>query len=125
MTEDVRYALRQIRKSPGFAAAAIVTLALGIGAAAAMFGLIDGVLLSPPPYAAPDRLVLVSPTRLDGRPYTQGTWFAQWLLLARREQDAGPAGALPLDLQLPGPARWQPVARGDGRHPQLLLDDRA
>ena len=80
MTEDVRYALRQIRKSPGFAAAAIVTLALGIGAAAAMFGLIDGVLLSPPPYAAPDRLVLVSPKRLDGRPYTQGTWFAQWLL---------------------------------------------
>ena len=74
------YALRQIRKSPGFAAAAIVTLALGIGAAAAMFGLIEGVLLSPPPYAAPDRLVLVSPKRVDGQPYTQGTWFAQWLL---------------------------------------------
>ena len=78
--EDVRYALRQVRKSPGFAAAAVVTLALGIGAAAAMFGLIDGVLLSPPPYAAPDRLVLVSPRRVDGQPYTQGTWFAQWML---------------------------------------------
>ena len=61
MMEDVRYALRQLRKAPAFAAAAIVTLALGIGAAAAMFGLIQGVLLSPPPYAAPDRLVLVSP----------------------------------------------------------------
>jgi len=77
--EDVRYALRQLRKAPAFAAAAIVTLALGIGAAAAMFGLIQGVLLSPPPYAAPDRLVLVSPRRIDGRPYTQGTWFAQWI----------------------------------------------
>jgi len=79
MLEDVRYALRQLRKAPAFAAAAIVTLALGIGAAAAMFGLIDGVLLSPPPYSAPDRLVLVSPRRIDGRPYTQGTWFAHWL----------------------------------------------
>jgi predicted permease len=77
--EDIRYALRQLRKAPAFAAAAIVTLALGIGAAAAMFGLIQGVLLSPPPYAAPDRLVLVSPRRVDGRPYTQGTWFAHWL----------------------------------------------
>ena len=78
MIDDLRYALRQIRKSPGFAATAIGTLALGIGAAAAMFGLIQGVLLSPPPYAAPDRLVLVSPKRIDGRPYALGTWFAHW-----------------------------------------------
>src|SRR4051812_2392341 len=79
MIDDVRYALRQLRKSPAFAAAAIVTLALGIGAAAAMFGLIQGVLLSRPPYAVPDRLVLVTPRRIDGAAYTQGTWLAQWL----------------------------------------------
>ena len=58
MIEDVRYALRQLRKNPGFAAAAVMTLGLGIGSAAAMFGLIQGVLLSPPPYTDPDRLVL-------------------------------------------------------------------
>ena len=122
MTEDVRYALRQIRKSPGFAAAAIVTLALGIGAAAAMFGLIHGVLLSPPPYAAPDRLVLVSPKRVDGRPYTQGTWFAQWLLWRAESKTLDPPALYRWTfnfLVLPDGSR---VARRYGRHPQLLLD---
>ena len=79
MIEDVRYALRQLLKNPGFAAAAVITLGLGIGAAAAMFGLIQGVLLTPPPYADPDRLVLVSPQRLDGRPYTSGSSIGQWV----------------------------------------------
>ena len=60
MIEDVRYGLRQLRKNPGFATVAILTLALGIGAAAAMFGLIQGVLLPPPPYADPARIVLLA-----------------------------------------------------------------
>jgi putative ABC transport system permease protein len=79
MRDDVRYGVRQLRKNPGFAAAAVTTLALGIGTAAAMFGLIQGVLLSPPPYSDPDRLVFVSPSRLDRQPYTQGTTIGQWL----------------------------------------------
>jgi putative ABC transport system permease protein len=79
MLDDLRYAFRQLRKDPGFAAIAILTLAIGIGAAAAMFGLIQGVLLSPPPYEDPDRLVLVSPARLDGAPYDQRPTTAQWL----------------------------------------------
>jgi putative ABC transport system permease protein len=79
MIEDVRYALRQLRKNPGFAVTGVITLGLGIGAAAAMFGLIQGVLLSPPPYADPSRLVLVSPSRIDGQPYTQGTTIGQWI----------------------------------------------
>ena len=77
MLEDVRYALRQARKSPGFAFAAITTLALGIGAAAAMFVLIQGVLLSPPPYANPGRLVFLTQARLDGQPYQQGMTIGQ------------------------------------------------
>ena len=71
MIEDARYAFRQLWKNPGFTVVAVMTLALGIGAAAAMFGLIQGVLLSPPPYVEPDRLVLVSAARTDGQPYNQ------------------------------------------------------
>ena len=78
MLDDVRYALRQLRKNPGFAAVAITTLALGIGAATAMFGLIQGVLLSPPPYADPGRVVLISSARIDGKPYTDPSTIAQW-----------------------------------------------
>lgn len=79
MTDDVRFALRQLRKNPGFAAIALITLALGIGAAAAMFGLIQGVLLSPPPYRDPGRVVLISPARSDGGPYRRGATIGQWL----------------------------------------------
>jgi predicted permease len=54
---DLRYAIHTFRKQPGFAAAAILTLGLGIGATTAMFSVIDGVLLKPLPFPQPDRLV--------------------------------------------------------------------
>lgn len=60
--QDIRYALRQLRKSPGFAVTAILILSIGIGASTAIFGFVDAALIRPLPYANPDRLVDVAET---------------------------------------------------------------
>jgi hypothetical protein len=70
--QDLRYALRAIRRSPGFAAVAILSLALGIGANTAIFSLIDSLILKTLPVAHPEQLLQV--TSSDGAYFTNPIW---------------------------------------------------
>ena len=67
MFQDLRFAVRMLVKQPAFAAVASLTLAIGIGATAAVFSLVQGVLLTSPPYQDPDRLVLIPSVRIDSQ----------------------------------------------------------
>jgi len=82
--QDIRYALRNLRKSPGFAAVAIITLALGIGASTAIFSVIDNVLMEPFPYPDAQRFmgVFIHDTEQNqpgGRPVFSGPELLDYL----------------------------------------------
>jgi putative ABC transport system permease protein len=86
MLTDLRHALRGFRRAPGFAAVAVITLALGIGGATAIFSVVDGILLRPLPYPEPSRIVRVSRTTAAG--IEDGTFSAADFLDMARESSA-------------------------------------
>jgi len=81
MKREMQFAIRMLLKQPGFSLIAVLTLALGIGATSAVFSLIQGVLLTPPPYKNPQQLVLVPTARTDGQKQDDPRGWAaqQWM----------------------------------------------
>ncbi|HEX9105806.1 MAG TPA: ABC transporter permease [Longimicrobiales bacterium] len=94
LVQDVRYGVRALRRTPAFALAAVLTLALAIGATSAVFTVVNGVLLRPLPFPDPDRLFVVSylPTDLpfDLPP---GMADSQWLTYRDRQRSFEPVTA--------------------------------
>jgi predicted permease len=81
--QDMRYVLRMLRKSPGFTAIAVLTIALGIGATTAIFSVVDATLLHPLPYPHPEQLVRVEDDLLGVGAHDVGMSVPEWHDLQR------------------------------------------
>lgn len=101
---DFRYAFRGLRKTPAFAGAAIVTLALGIGANTAIFSVLNGVVIKPLPYHEPDRLVLALLYNRSLKYATEVSYpdFLDWQRSARSFEQLAAFRPVGFDLTAPG-----------------------
>src|SRR6266853_1346290 len=109
LLSDARFGARMLRKNPGFTAVAILTLALGIGANAAVFSIVNGILLHLLPFANADRLVMVGEREEDGKPTTTSfTTYEDWKARSKSFEE------LTLYRQ------WQPTLMVVGEPEQLI-----
>ncbi len=111
---DLRYALRQLLKNPGFTAVAILTLALGIGACSAIFSVVDGVLLRPLDYPNADRIVVIREAQPPQFPEfsTSPPDYIDWTKQAKSFEQIAAYGGAQMNLT------------GEGE-PQRLIGQRA
>jgi predicted permease len=101
LVRDIRYGVRQLRRSPAFAAAALACLALGIGATTAVYSLVDAILLRPLPFKDSDRLVRLMehvPPPFPGQPmWVQGITYRElldWRALSKTFSDMAAVGGV-------------------------------
>ncbi len=116
LLQDFRFALRQMQKSAGFALIAVLTLALGVGAATAIFSVVDAVLLRPLPYDHPDRIY--APQTIAREGYTQPfSWLSYLDMRAQNHTFAAFSGVWDfhsVNLETPsGPVALQSVQGSD------------
>ncbi len=115
LAQDLRYALRMLARLPGFTAVAVLTLALGLGANVAIFTVVHALLLTPLPYANPERLVMVwQDVRARGGPADE--WATPGNYVDWRLQENLFAGVAII-------TNWRPALLGDSE-PEPLLGER-
>src|SRR5262245_21116642 len=121
--QDMRYAGRVFRKQPGFAAAAVLTLALGIGATTAIFSVVYGVLLKPLPFQDPERLVSLKQVAPHGAGTNHGP--TTYLTYRENQQAFEAIGAWdPAEVSITGagdPERLQALLVSSSTLPLLRL----
>lgn len=107
LRRDIGYALRTLRRSPGFTATALISIALGVGGTTAAFTLLDCVLLRPLPFPEPQRLVLLYQTQLSSgyaRIVTSGPNYRDWKTMSESFESMGAYTVLSTNLSGRGEA---------------------